>query len=85
MKLAIILKILLIPFDKKLFSDCLGRVMSDMMIDYHFCDITPRDFMDKFIDDTDLNNPQTPYGKEFKEIALEEWFQTTKSICPKKF
>lgn len=79
-----ILKILLIPFDKKLFSDCLGRVMSDMMIDNHFCGITPRDFMDKFIDDLDLNDPRTLYGKHWKEIVTEEWFQSTRCICPKK-
>lgn len=72
-----------VSFEKELFSDCLGRVMSDMMIDYHFCDIIPRDFMDKFIDDLDLNNSKTIYGREFKEIAKEEWFQTNRCVCPK--
>lgn len=78
-----ILQRLHISFDKKLFSDCLGLVMSEMMTDYYFCGIIPRDFIDKFIDDPDLNNPKTPYGKEWKEIAEEEWFQVVKSICPK--
>jgi len=55
-----------------------------MMTDYHFCGITPRDFMNKIIEDPDLNNSKTPYGKEWREIALEEWFQTTRCIYPKK-
>ncbi len=70
-------------FDKELFGDCLGRAMSDMMTDYRFCEIIPRDFMDKFIEDQDLNNSKTPYGKEWKGIATKEWFQVIKSICPK--
>lgn len=78
-----ILKILGIPLDKELFSNCLGRVMSDMMTDYHFCKIVPRDFIKKFINDPDLNNPKTHYGKEWEEIAIEEWFRVVKSICPK--
>lgn len=83
MKPWIILDRLNISFDGELFSGCLVRVMSDMMTDNHFCGIIPRDFMDKFIDDQDLNDPKNPYGKEWKEIVTEEWFQTTKSICPK--
>jgi hypothetical protein len=73
-----------VSFDKELFSNCLGLIMSQMMTDYYFCEIIPRDFMDKFIDDPDLNDQKTTYGKEWKEIALEEWFQVIKSICPKK-
>lgn len=72
-----------ISFDKELFSDCLGLIMSEMMTDYHFCEIIPADFINKFIDDPDLSNPKTIYGSVWKEIAIEEWFQTTKSICPK--
>lgn len=78
-----ILERLRVPFDKELFSNCLGLVISEMMTDYHFCEIIPNDFIDKFIEDPDLNNPKTPYGKEWKEIVEEEWFQVIKSICPK--
>lgn len=78
-----ILDRLQISLNKELFSDCLGWVMSDMMTNYHFCEIIPRDFIEKFINDPDLNNPKTHYGKEWKEIATEEWFQVIKSICPK--
>jgi hypothetical protein len=79
-----ILERLDIHFDRKLFSDCLGLVISQMMTDNYFCGIIPRDFMDKFIDDPDLNNPKIPYGKHWKKIVKEEWFQATRCICPKK-
>lgn len=78
-----VLERLNITFDRKLFSNCLGWVISEMMTDNYFCGIIPNDFMDKFIDDRDLNNLMTPYGKSWKRIVKEEWFQATRCICPK--
>ena len=38
----------------------------------------------KFINDPDLDNNMTPYGKEWKEICQEEWATIiTSTCCPK--
>lgn len=72
-----ILERLNISFDKELFSDCIGWSISKLMTNDYFCGIIPIDFMDKFINDPDLNKDETSYGKEWKEICTEEWVAHT--------
>ena len=78
-----ILQMLNIPFDKELFSSCLGLAIDRLMTDDYFCGLIPNDFIDKFIDDPDLNKKDTIYGKEWRSICLEEWFNQTSCIYPK--
>jgi len=79
-----ILQRLNILFDKELFSNCLGMAIGRLMTDDYFCGIIPNDFIYKFMDDQDLNKNDTIYGKEWKNMCLEEWFNHTSCICPKK-
>jgi hypothetical protein len=78
-----ILRRLNVPFDKELFMTCLGMSIGRLMTDDYFCGIIPNDFIYKFMDDPDLNKNDTIYGKEWKSMCLEEWFNHTSCICPK--
>jgi hypothetical protein len=78
-----ILERLNVPFNQELFSSCIGWVISQLMTDYYFCGIIPQDFMDKFINDPDLNSNRTLYGKNWKELCANEWIEIITSTCPK--
>jgi hypothetical protein len=78
-----VLERLNVPFNQELFSSCVGWVMSQLMTDKYFCGIIPDNFMDKFINDPDLNNSKTSYGRKWKEICTKEWVEVITSICPK--
>ena len=78
-----ILQMLNIPFDKRLFSSCLGSAINRLMTDDYFCGLVPDDFMSTFIYDIDLNKSDTIYGKEWRSICLEEWANQIFYLCPK--
>ena len=72
-----------ISLDQELFSSCLGWVISQLMTDKYFCGIIPDHFMDKLINDPDLNDSKTLYGRKWKEVCTKEWVEVITSICPK--
>jgi hypothetical protein len=73
-----------VHFDDNLFSKCLSLAISQLMTSYRFCGIIPQDFMNKFINDPDLNSEKIPYGKGWKERVTEIWVKINLYVCPKK-
>lgn len=67
-----ILRRLKIGFNKRLFQNCLGYLISDLLVENNLCGIIPKDFMDKLINDQNLTDKKLIIGRMWAEMCSDK-------------